>query len=208
MCNARRSKRWWWCGDVVRRWRTTSESTQPQGYKVSEGCRRYWTNGGVLRNVPVGGGCRKNKRSKRKPSVDSSASAIETSCIGRTRVSNEENSRSDSLTVTATPAPITLTESSPTLFSYQEMLDHSTTNNNLFSEIGTLESLMTSSSEQSPLDFNPTSEISSFMQQEDETSKVGYSGSSNVAYEECGLFDESYWWNNNNDYHQLDYFLP
>ncbi|KAL2455392.1 Pentatricopeptide repeat-containing protein [Forsythia ovata] len=28
--------------------------------------RRYWTKGGVLRNVPVGGGCRKTKRSKPK----------------------------------------------------------------------------------------------------------------------------------------------
>ncbi|KAK4798835.1 hypothetical protein SAY86_031161 [Trapa natans] len=27
-------------------------------------CRRYWTRGGAIRNVPVGGGCRKNKRSK------------------------------------------------------------------------------------------------------------------------------------------------
>jgi Dof domain, zinc finger len=27
-------------------------------------CRRYWTKGGSLRNVPVGGGCRKNKKSK------------------------------------------------------------------------------------------------------------------------------------------------
>jgi hypothetical protein len=27
-------------------------------------CRRYWTRGGALRNVPVGGGCRKNKKSK------------------------------------------------------------------------------------------------------------------------------------------------
>ncbi|KAK4779491.1 hypothetical protein SAY87_015597 [Trapa incisa] len=26
-------------------------------------CRRYWTKGGTLRNVPVGGGCRKTKRS-------------------------------------------------------------------------------------------------------------------------------------------------
>ncbi|XP_074580276.1 dof zinc finger protein DOF2.5-like [Curcuma longa] len=25
-------------------------------------CRRYWTKGGSLRNVPVGGGCRRNKR--------------------------------------------------------------------------------------------------------------------------------------------------
>ncbi|KAG4137906.1 hypothetical protein ERO13_D07G101401v2 [Gossypium hirsutum] len=27
-------------------------------------CRRYWTRGGALRNVPVGGGCRKNKKTK------------------------------------------------------------------------------------------------------------------------------------------------
>lgn len=27
-------------------------------------CRRYWTQGGTLRNVPVGGGCRKGKRLK------------------------------------------------------------------------------------------------------------------------------------------------
>ncbi|XAR59167.1 hypothetical protein NMG60_11014844 [Bertholletia excelsa] len=27
-------------------------------------CRRYWTHGGTLRNVPVGGGCRKGKRQK------------------------------------------------------------------------------------------------------------------------------------------------
>ncbi|XP_010927453.2 uncharacterized protein [Elaeis guineensis] len=29
-----------------------------------KGCRRYWTKGGSLRNVPVGGGCRKNRRVK------------------------------------------------------------------------------------------------------------------------------------------------
>ncbi|XVF87453.1 hypothetical protein PTKIN_Ptkin18bG0121300 [Pterospermum kingtungense] len=27
-------------------------------------CRRYWTQGGTLRNVPVGGGCKKGKRTK------------------------------------------------------------------------------------------------------------------------------------------------
>ncbi|OWM90346.1 dof zinc finger protein DOF5.4-like [Punica granatum] len=40
--------------------------SQPRHFCKS--CRRYWTKGGVLRNVPVGGGCRKNKRSKSKPS--------------------------------------------------------------------------------------------------------------------------------------------
>ncbi|CAJ2667559.1 unnamed protein product [Trifolium pratense] len=29
-----------------------------------KGCRRYWTKGGSLRNVPVGGGCRKTRRGK------------------------------------------------------------------------------------------------------------------------------------------------
>ncbi|XP_022846456.1 dof zinc finger protein DOF5.7-like [Olea europaea var. sylvestris] len=27
-------------------------------------CRRYWTKGGALRNVPIGGGCRKNRKMK------------------------------------------------------------------------------------------------------------------------------------------------
>ncbi|URE32745.1 zinc finger protein [Musa troglodytarum] len=36
-----------------------------------KGCRRYWTQGGSLRNVPVGGGCRKNKRSSSSSSSSS-----------------------------------------------------------------------------------------------------------------------------------------
>ncbi|KAK7272119.1 hypothetical protein RJT34_28528 [Clitoria ternatea] len=35
--------------------------SQPRYFCKS--CRRYWTKGGTLRNIPVGGGCRKNKRS-------------------------------------------------------------------------------------------------------------------------------------------------
>ncbi|KAG0477859.1 hypothetical protein HPP92_012578 [Vanilla planifolia] len=34
-------------------------------------CRRYWTEGGSLRNVPVGGGSRKNKRSSSSSSSSS-----------------------------------------------------------------------------------------------------------------------------------------
>ncbi|CAK9169344.1 unnamed protein product [Ilex paraguariensis] len=37
-------------------------------------CRRYWTEGGTLRNIPVGGGSRKNKRS----SSSSSSSSVST----------------------------------------------------------------------------------------------------------------------------------
>ncbi|XP_020225347.1 dof zinc finger protein DOF3.5 [Cajanus cajan] len=36
--------------------------TQPRYF--CKGCRRYWTRGGSLRNVPIGGGCRKSRRGK------------------------------------------------------------------------------------------------------------------------------------------------
>ncbi|XP_009623141.1 dof zinc finger protein DOF1.4 [Nicotiana tomentosiformis] len=44
--------------------------SQPRHF--CKACKRYWTRGGTLRNVPVGGGCRKNKRIKR-PSASSSS---------------------------------------------------------------------------------------------------------------------------------------
>ncbi|KAF0908266.1 hypothetical protein E2562_023884 [Oryza meyeriana var. granulata] len=51
--------------------------TQPRHF--CKACRRYWTRGGALRNVPVGGGCRRNKRSNkpasRKPSSSSSGTS-------------------------------------------------------------------------------------------------------------------------------------
>ncbi|KAL8501551.1 hypothetical protein ACS0TY_020902 [Phlomoides rotata] len=43
--------------------------SQPRYFCKS--CRRYWTKGGTLRNVPVGGGCRKNKRSSSSSSSSS-----------------------------------------------------------------------------------------------------------------------------------------
>ncbi|KAL5567727.1 hypothetical protein UlMin_024302 [Ulmus minor] len=42
-------------------------------------CRRYWTEGGSLRNVPVGGGSRKNKRSSSYSSSLSSPSSSSSS---------------------------------------------------------------------------------------------------------------------------------
>ncbi|KAL4297785.1 hypothetical protein GQ457_12G006280 [Hibiscus cannabinus] len=45
--------------------------SQPRHFCKS--CRRYWTRGGLLRNVPVGGGCRKAKRSKTKPTSEITA---------------------------------------------------------------------------------------------------------------------------------------
>ncbi|KAF5747761.1 hypothetical protein HS088_TW05G00488 [Tripterygium wilfordii] len=54
--------------------------TQPRYF--CKDCRRYWTKGGSLRNVPVGGGCRKNRRGK-------SAAALRLStCSENPRVHN------------------------------------------------------------------------------------------------------------------------
>ncbi|KAJ6320179.1 hypothetical protein OIU78_015546 [Salix suchowensis] len=47
--------------------------TQPRYF--CKACRRYWTEGGSLRNVPVGGGSRKNKRST-SSSVAASSSKL------------------------------------------------------------------------------------------------------------------------------------
>lgn len=43
--------------------------TQPRHFCKT--CRRYWTRGGALRNVPVGGGCRRNKRNSKSISSKS-----------------------------------------------------------------------------------------------------------------------------------------
>ncbi|KAH0762542.1 hypothetical protein KY290_018615, partial [Solanum tuberosum] len=47
--------------------------TQPRYFCKT--CRRYWTKGGTLRNIPVGGGCRKNKKvSSKKSSTNTNES--------------------------------------------------------------------------------------------------------------------------------------
>ncbi|KAG9448546.1 hypothetical protein H6P81_008511 [Aristolochia fimbriata] len=73
--------------------------SQPRHFCKS--CRRYWTKGGVLRNVPVGGGCRKTKRSKSKLSQESH----------KERKSNSHSS-SESSTLTATTTEVSTSSAS------------------------------------------------------------------------------------------------
>ncbi|KAG6514567.1 dof zinc finger protein DOF5.6-like [Zingiber officinale] len=40
-------------------------------------CRRYWTKGGSLRNVPVGGACRRNKRYRPASAAISAATTVQ-----------------------------------------------------------------------------------------------------------------------------------
>ncbi|KAF9687104.1 hypothetical protein SADUNF_Sadunf02G0059000 [Salix dunnii] len=45
-----------------------------------KGCRRYWTKGGSLRNVPVGGGCRKYRRAKSSKISQNERAAVSLHC--------------------------------------------------------------------------------------------------------------------------------
>ncbi|CAL9134294.1 dof zinc finger protein DOF5.1-like isoform X1 [Musa acuminata AAA Group] len=55
-------------------------------------CRRYWTRGGALRNVPVGGGCRRNKRTKSTAGGSSSKSSNTTTQTGASSSSSTATS--------------------------------------------------------------------------------------------------------------------
>ncbi|CAB4319660.1 unnamed protein product [Prunus armeniaca] len=55
-----------------------------------KGCRRYWTKGGSLRNVPVGGGCRKNRRGK--AAKLSQADRASMSCFNHNSSSSDDTS--------------------------------------------------------------------------------------------------------------------
>lgn len=48
-------------------------------------CRRYWTRGGALRNVPVGGGCRRNKKNKRNSNRSKTSNAASTNTTDHQR---------------------------------------------------------------------------------------------------------------------------
>ncbi|KAH6833717.1 TARGET OF MONOPTEROS 6 [Perilla frutescens var. hirtella] len=50
--------------------------TQPRHFCKT--CRRYWTKGGALRNVPIGGGCRKNKNTTITAAVGKSSPSAAT----------------------------------------------------------------------------------------------------------------------------------
>ncbi|XP_068669245.1 dof zinc finger protein DOF3.6-like [Aristolochia californica] len=67
-------------------------------------CRRYWTRGGALRNVPVGGGCRRNKRSKGSSSKSPAPSDRQTGSTSASSVSPNSYT-SDVLGHLAPPPP-------------------------------------------------------------------------------------------------------
>ncbi|XP_009612449.1 dof zinc finger protein DOF2.4-like [Nicotiana tomentosiformis] len=73
---------------------------QPRHFCKS--CRRYWTRGGALRSVPVGGGCRRNKRSKSTNNSSKTAGSNNTAerQIGTTSTSTSASPSSCSKEIT------------------------------------------------------------------------------------------------------------
>ncbi|XP_062098643.1 dof zinc finger protein MNB1A-like [Humulus lupulus] len=61
-----------------------------------KGCRRYWTKGGSLRNVPVGGGYRKNHRSRSCKVPGRGRSSLSTYSPDSTELSESSNGDSGS----------------------------------------------------------------------------------------------------------------
>ncbi|CAN4099407.1 unnamed protein product [Withania somnifera] len=146
--------------------------SQPRHFCKS--CRRYWTKGGVLRNVPFGGGCRKSKRSKPKPSPSEAPE--------EQKSDTNSSSESSSLTATTTAAAAvavavntsdvsaTSSNSASTYLNFPEpnfFISHSSTDQTLddhplmensaevqFQDIGNFSSMMASSNDPSMIGFN------------------------------------------------------
>ncbi|GMI67368.1 OBF binding protein 4 [Hibiscus trionum] len=140
-----------------------------------KGCCRYWTKGGVLRNVPVGGGCRKAKRSKSKTKPPSAAAVSSPPHPGvrqqqqnqlrnQSKVNSHSSSEGSSLNVANCNVAVTNNDnnnssSGGTAEAVSATTSHSTfyrepnnlgfleqgADGGIFSEIGSLTSLITSS---------------------------------------------------------------
>ncbi|KAK4370924.1 hypothetical protein RND71_010399 [Anisodus tanguticus] len=146
--------------------------SQPRHFCKS--CRRYWTKGGVLRTVPVGGGCRKGKRSKPKTSPPNAADAAD--APEEHKSDTNSSSESSSLTATTTAAAntsgaattedvsATSSNSASTYLNFHEtnffiphsndqpLMENSTEPQ--FQDIGNFTNMITSSNDPSIIGFN------------------------------------------------------
>ncbi|CAD6270883.1 unnamed protein product [Miscanthus lutarioriparius] len=83
-------------------------TTQPRYF--CKACRRYWTHGGALRNVPVGGRCHKNKRTSGSVSSSVTSSAAYAPLSPGTNTSSNKMSTNTQLMMVPNmmmPAPMT-----------------------------------------------------------------------------------------------------
>ncbi|KAG8377678.1 hypothetical protein BUALT_Bualt08G0057800 [Buddleja alternifolia] len=69
--------------------------SQPRHFCKS--CRRYWTRGGTLRNVPVGGGTRKASSSNKRPRIATTTSSNSTSFVSCSSTDNDITGQTQTL---------------------------------------------------------------------------------------------------------------
>ncbi|CAG7891106.1 unnamed protein product [Brassica rapa] len=104
--------------------------TQPRHF--CKACRRYWTRGGALRSVPVGGGCRRNKRTKNSGCGGASSSSGNSKSQDSTTSNDQYHHRA---MANNQMGPPTSTSLSSLLSSYNAGLipghDHNNNNNNI-----------------------------------------------------------------------------
>ena len=143
--------------------------SQPRHF--CKNCRRYWTKGGVLRNVPVGGGCRKSKRSN-KPKTTANNTNTDSSAPSSSQIApataplatepernsnSHSSSESSTLTVTeAMSAPTSNALSKNSLFLDNNVRESKLFGNGnnpslegrgVFSEVGSFTGLVSSNNE-------------------------------------------------------------
>ncbi|KAF8081268.1 hypothetical protein N665_0896s0007 [Sinapis alba] len=75
--------------------------SQPRHFCKS--CRRYWTHGGTLRDIPVGGGTRKAAKRSRTRSSSTISSVLSTSSSAISSVVSNSSAGSRSVSLQATP---------------------------------------------------------------------------------------------------------
>ncbi|KAK7292146.1 hypothetical protein RIF29_07872 [Crotalaria pallida] len=172
--------------------------SQPRHF--CKNCRRYWTKGGVLRNVPVGGGCRKSKRSNNntnKPPKNSSSETETTTTAPPEHNNSNSHSSSESSSLTATTEAVsapntfnsdsnnnTIPSSNPALETLSlEQQQQGTGDSAIFSEIGTFTNLITSTNEALPFGFGATTipDMSSFQWQHQKGMSMSMSMSMSMA---------------------------
>ncbi|XP_059315237.1 dof zinc finger protein DOF2.4-like [Lycium ferocissimum] len=84
-------------------------------------CRRYWTKGGALRNVPVGGGCRRNKRSKSSNNNNNNSKATGGGQMGNSNTTTRASPSSCSMEMTGHHFSQASTQFTPLMAAFQNL---------------------------------------------------------------------------------------
>ncbi|KAK7265891.1 hypothetical protein RJT34_33516 [Clitoria ternatea] len=122
--------------------------SQPRHF--CKNCRRYWTKGGVLRNVPVGGGSRKSKRSNKptKPPSDSHSSSDSSTLTAATEAASAPSTFNSDSNHNIQEAKLPIPVEDPGLETGDDALEQGTGDcAGIFSDIGNFTSLISSSND-------------------------------------------------------------